>query len=51
MEYLRYMQSTKLPTRTVVNTTRNNANSYTTKIYSDRTKELVYDNGTRKVAC
>ena len=45
------MQSTKLPTRTVVNTARNNANSYTTKIYSDRTKELVYDNGTRKVAC
>jgi hypothetical protein len=50
-DYIKYIQSTSSPTRTVVNSTRNNANSYTAKLYSDRTKELVYDNGTRKVSC
>jgi len=33
----------------VVNTNRNNKSDYTAKLYSDRSKELIYDNGTRKV--
>ena len=45
------MQSVNSPSRTVVNSNRNSANNYTAKLYSDRTKELVYDNATRKVTC
>lgn len=45
------MQSVNSPNRTVVNSSRNNTNSFTAKLYSDRSKELLYDNGTRKVTC
>lgn len=50
LEYVKYQQSLHNPSRTVVNTTRNAKNDYTAKLYSDRSKELVYDNGTRKVS-
>ena len=49
-EYLSYIAMTKTSNRTVVNTNRNNKNDYTVKLYSDRSKELVYDNGTKKVS-
>ena len=48
-DYIRYQQVLKNGNRTVVNTNRNNRNEYTTKVFSDRSKELIYDNGTKKV--
>jgi hypothetical protein len=50
LEFVKYQQSLKSTTRTVVNTTRNARNDYTAKLYSDRSKELIYDNGTKKVS-
>lgn len=50
LEFVKYQQSLQNPSRTVVNTTRNARNDYTAKLYSDRSKELIYDNGTRKVS-
>ena len=48
-EYLRFQAALKVTSRTVVNSNRNNKNDYTVKMYSDRSKELAYDNGTRKI--
>jgi hypothetical protein len=49
-DYVSYLSSLKSMNRKVVNSTRNGRNDHTVKLYSDRSKELVYDNGTRKVA-
>lgn len=49
IEYRKYMQTVNSPSRTVVNTTRNTKNNFVTNLYNDRSKELVYDNGTKKV--
>ncbi len=48
MEFKKYQQAIHSSSRTVVNTTRNAKNSYVANLYSDRSKELIYDNGTRK---
>jgi hypothetical protein len=48
IEYRRYQQAVKSAGRTVVNSTRNSKNSYVANLYSDRSKEHLYDNGTRK---
>ena len=32
----------------MVNTARNNRNNFTANVYSDGTKEMIYDNGTVK---
>lgn len=37
-EYKKYKYITNLPTRTVINTTRNNKNGYIVNTYSDRSK-------------
>lgn len=49
IEYRKYMQTVNSPSRTIVNTTRNTKNNFVTNLYNDRSKELVYDNGTKKV--
>lgn len=49
IEYRKYMQTANSPSRTIVNTTRNTKNNFVTNLYNDRSKELVYDNGTKKV--
>lgn len=48
LQYRKYQQIKNSPSRTIVNTNRNVKNSCVTNIYSDRSKQLVYDNGTRK---
>ncbi len=48
IEYKKYLQATQSSSRTVVNTNRNAKNCYVANLYSDRSKELIYDNGTRK---
>lgn len=48
LEYRRYQQLVKAPTRTVVNSNRNSRNSFVVNLYNDRSKEHIYDNGTRK---
>jgi len=48
LEYRAYQQSKSKAGRVVVNTTRNNRNNFTTNIYSDGAKEMIYDNGTVK---
>lgn len=48
MEYKKYLQIINMPTRTIVNTSKNSKNGYVANLYSDRSKELIYDNGTKK---
>lgn len=48
LDYRRYQQQVKAPGRTIVNSTRNNKNSFMAHLYSDHSKEHIYDNGTRK---
>lgn len=48
IDFRKYQQTVKAAGRTVVSTTRNSKNSYLANLYNDRSKEHIYDNGTRK---